>query len=222
MPPPNDSSALPPGIVRSSRTMRIPLAAAGAKDSIMQLPAVGVRFYIVESNGTQDIGIKTNKGAQELFSVGTGKAFPEEQFFTSLELQNFESAAVTITIFVGFGDFLDHRTTIVGNRLTSILPVIEPDTRLLADAATTLATGGTIAKNGVAPDTTYLKRKAVLVSNLDASGNLQVIDYAGTNVALNVFPGTSVIVPTSGPVTIKNVSGGTIALAVSEVWWMKP
>jgi len=202
--------------------MIINLAAAGATQSIQQIPGLGIRFYVVESNGTADIGIKTNKGIQEKFSVGTGKSFPDEEFFSSLELENFESSTVQITLFVGFGDFLDNRTTIVGNRLTSILPVIEPETRLLANAATTLANNASISLSGAAPSTAYLRRKAIMISNLDSAARLQLLDHVGTVVALEVFAATSVIVPVSGACTVKNVSGGAVALAVSEIWWLKP
>ncbi len=215
------NSSLPPGIVRSSRTFQLILAAAGSTQSIQRVPQVGTAFYIVESNNDASVGVKTDKTQQELFSVGTGKKFTEENFFTSLEFQNFSSVAIVITVFAGFGDFIDNRTTIVGNRLTSILPVIEPGTFLVANAATSLAAAGNIDLTGTPPSTLYYRRKAVMVSNLDPTNSLNIKDQAGA-IALVVFAATSVIIPSSLFIRVNNASGSTIALSVSEIWWMKP
>lgn len=216
------NSAIAPNFVRTSRTARITLAPAGQTQSIQRIPGAGIRFYIVEADTYDGILIKTDKTQSEFFTVGTGKEFSEEQAFNAVELENTTALAITILIFIGFGDYIDRRTTIVGNRLSSIMPVIEPATKLLGNAATTLAQNGTIILPGTPPDATYLRRKSIEVSNLDASGNLQILDDSGLVVALTVFPSTSIILPVSRPVTVRNVSGAPVALSVSEIWWMKP
>lgn len=220
MPP--ESSAIQQNFVRTSRTARITLAPAGQTQSIQRIPGAGIRFYIVEADTYEGVLIKTDKTQAEFFTVGTGKEFSEEQFFTAVEIENTTPDPITILIFIGFGDYIDRRTTIVGNRLTSIMPVIEPSTKLLANASALLANNATIVLPGVPPNSTYLRRKSIEVSNLDLSGNLQILDDGGVNVALTVFPSTSIILPVSRSVTVRNVSGTAIALSVSEIWWMKP
>lgn len=213
-------SALKIGFVRSSRTATVILAAAGQTQSIQRFPQTGVRFYIVESSSDAEIGIKTDKTQQELFTVGTGKEFSDDQAFTALELENFSSAAVTLKLFAGYGNYIDQRTTIVGNRLTSILPTIEPRTQMVAGVVNSINAITGITLTG-APSVLQLRRKAVGLTNLDPAANLQLRD-ALLNIGLTIFPGTSIIYPLSESVQIYNPNGAAVALSYNEVWWLKP
>lgn len=213
-------SAIKIGFVRSSRTAKIILAPAGVTQSIQRFPQVGVRFYIVESDSDAAIGIKTDKTQQELFTVGTGKEFSEDQAFTALEFENFSAAQITLTVFMGYGNFIDQRTTIVGNRLTSILPTIEPKTAMVAGVVNSINAITAFTLTGV-PSTLQLRRKAIGVTNLDPNLNLQLRD-ALLNIGLTIFPGTSIIYPLSESVQIYNPNGAAVALSYNEVWWLKP
>lgn len=218
---PPQNSTLPGGFVRSSRTATLILQPAGSPQSIQNFPQAGVRFYVVESDNDAAIGVKPDKTQEELFTVGTGKEFSEDQPFRQLQITNYSPDVVTITLFAGFGDYIDKRTTIVGNRLTSILPVIEPKTKPIAGAVTSIAGNAAIALSGV-PATGQLRRKAIVVSNVDANLNLQILDGTGTNIILTIFPNTSIILPISEACSIKNPNGSALALTYGEIWWMKP
>lgn len=214
------SSALPNNIVRTSQTRQVILQPAGSTESIQRVPVMGVRFYLIECDSDSAVGIKTDKTSQELFTVGTGKEFTEEQFFAALEVQNFSDDVITITLFVGFGDYIDKRTTIVGNRLSSILPVIEPKTKAFGGDNGTIPAGDGITLPGT-PQATMIRRKAITVTNLDPNLHLQIRDIDDV-VVLTIFGETSVILPISEPCKIWNPNGSDISLSYGEIFWMKP
>ncbi len=216
----NLNSNIQRGFVRSSRTLRVVLQPAGTTQSIQRVPQAGIRFYIVESDADGFIGIKTDKTQQELFTVGTGKEFDESQGFTAIELENFSANVITLDLFAGFGDYIDRRTTIVGNRLSSILPVIEPKTKAVGNAITSITGGAFILLSGV-PDVTQIRRKAITVSNVDPNNALEIRDPANNKI-LTVFANTSIILPLSEPVRVFNPTGGAISVSIGEIWWMKP
>ncbi len=214
---PDSASRLLQGVTRTSRVAVFPLAA----NEIARVPGSGTSFYIVDCDSDAFVGIKTDKTSEEFFTVGTGKSFTAEQFFGAIELRNTSASAIVVTMFIGFGDYIDHRTNIVGNRLSSILPVIEPKTKPLANPAVTLAAATALALSGVAPSTLYLRRKAIVVSNIDPNNNLQVRDAANI-VMLTIFPQTSITLPLSESCNIFNPNVAAVALSVGEIWWMKP
>lgn len=225
MPNPPLNSNLPENVVRTSRTFQLVLAAANNPQSIQRIPQAGVRFYIVESNSDAGLLIKTDKTSDELFTVGTGKEFSEEQYFTALQITNENPVPITITLFAGFGDYIDKRTTIVGNRLQSILPTIEPvvqafSVKVVGVPVTAIAGGADIPTTGT-PTPTQLRRKAILVSNLDPNLNLQLKDQDG-NICHTIFNNTCQIIPVSGIITLHNPNGSSISCQFTELWWMKP
>lgn len=201
--------------------MTLILAPAGTTQSIQTIPQAGDRFYIVDCDTDTAVGIKTHKTQQELFTVGTGKQFTPDQAFQTLEIENFSADIVTLVMFSGYGDYIDKRTTIVGNRLSSVLPTIEPKTLPVAGATASIASGGNI---NLAPSITgtRLRRKAITVSNLDPNANLQIRDVGNVNVLLTIFPQTSIILPLSEACFIFNASAGAIALSYGEIYWLKP
>lgn len=209
-------------VIRTSRIINVKLSAAPGIQSIQRLNATGNKFYIIDCDTDDAISIKTDVTAYEQFTVGTGKDMSAEgKSFTAIEIRNDVANDITFKLFIGYGDYIDKRTTIVGNRLSSILPVIEPKTLPLAIAATTIAGNASIVFNGVAPSIAHLRRKAMVVSNLDANLTLQILDVAN-NVVLTIFPSTSIIIPISEFCKIHNPNPGVLSLSASEIWWMKP
>jgi hypothetical protein len=216
------STALNKGFVRSSRTFDLVLSPAGTEQSIQAVPQAGVRFYIVESDNDAAVNIKTDSGVDELFTVGTGKEFSEENPFFRLQFQNLTADSITLRVFAGFGDYIDKRTTIVGNRLSSILPTIEPSTMPfpVAGGILTIAASTTLILPGTASGS-QLRRKAVLVSNDDPATLLYVNDAAGDRICI-VQPKTEIMLPISTACEVENPSGSIVSATVSEIWWMKP
>lgn len=225
------NSSLPAGFLRSSRTMRLVLAPAGQTQSIQRIAAAGVRFYITDADSSEFIGIKTDKTVQERFQVGTGKDFTlsgEIEYFEALEVENFSASTIIIILFAGFGDYIDKRTTIANNRLSSILPTFEPDTQLVAVeqpgspgvGLTTLAASSSIALTGV-PNALQLRRKAVVISNNDQAAVLLVDDQTN-KIAMSIQPKTEITLPVSQGIRIRNDTGSPIPCNFAEIWWMKP
>lgn len=221
----NNSSFLPNGFSRTSRTARLILSAAGTTGDHVRFPQAGDKFYIVDADTDAFINIKTDKTVMEGFQVGTGKDFAktgEINFFESLEIENLNAFAVVIIMFAGFGEYIDKRTTIVGNRLSSILPTIEPATMAFSvvGATDTIAASTVIALPG-APTTAQLRRKAIIVSNDDPATLLYVRTAAGVRVCV-VQPKTEIILPISEACQVQNPSASIVSATVSEIWWMKP
>lgn len=211
-----NNSSLLVGISRTSGTYRLVIPAL----STYTLNQAGVRFYIVESDNDSPLFIKTDKTIEEIFTVGTGKWVSEEQFFRMLYIRNSTADVITIDLFVGFGEYIDNRTTIVGNRLSSVLPVIEPKTLFVAHPDDSIDAGSGINFNGV-PTGNRLRRKCIMVTNLDPTLNI-VLQDTSINDGLTIFPNTSVTVPTSEEVNVANENGSAVAVNIAEIWWLKP
>ena len=150
----DQSNNLPAGYTRTSQTMRLTLAATGTTGDIQHVNTPGSKFYIVDASSDSFLRIKTDKSSEERFQVGTGKDLDKtgQGFYQWLEIANPNAFPITLYLFVGFGEYIDKRTTIVGNRLSSILPTVEPDTQVIAvvGAINTIAASTAIALPGVA------------------------------------------------------------------------
>lgn len=203
---------------RNSVTATLVLAAG----AVQRIPGQGTAFYITDSDNLGFLEIQTDTTSFEKYQIGTGKKF--EDTFDSITVKNPTVDVVTVTIWVGFGDYVDRRTNILLNRLASILPIIEPNTEAL-EAATTptanqLDAGDTLALPGT-PGAGQLRRKAILVTNLDANLNLEILDGNGDKI-LTVFPRTNITLPISEACSVHNANGSNIACNIAEIWWNLP
>lgn len=148
-----------------------------------------------------------NGGEFGFYEQGAGvRDIPGGQTFRRLEVRNPTVGDITVVIYVGGPIYSDARSS-----------VIEPRTEYDAWTGTQInaATGQTFS--GV-PSGSRIRRKAIQITNLDATLNLQVRDSAG-HVGLIVFPETSITLPISEAVEIYNANGAAVACAVSEIFW---
>ncbi len=206
-------SSLPSRFVRASTTRQIVLPPSGS----LSIPVTGTRFYITEQNSGTYIGIKTEKTVEEMFTVGTGKAFPDDQYFTNLEIRNLSATlTVTLTLFAGFGDYIDRRLTVVDDRFNSTINVREAATRSLARTSFSIPGVTTVTFNTV--PAWALRRKAFLISNMDLANSLLLQDNAG-NPGLAVFPSTSITVPISAEVRVSNITASAIVCYITEIFY---
>lgn len=186
----------------SARISEITIAAGG----IQAVNGEGNRFFIIKTNGP--LAIRRNGAAWAPYTQGTGENLPPGQVFQRLEILNPSvSDAVTVVIYSGFGEYLDTRAA-----------VVEPDTEIVAwdesslDADEDLELGTLAIAGG-------MRRKCFQVTNLDPTLNLRILDDAD-NVALTVFPETSITLPVSGAVKVHNDNGTAVACNISAIWWM--
>lgn len=174
-------------------------------NSTVPISQYGQSFYFIAA--TAPLEVKTDVTAFKPYRKGTGEEFTDEMRFQRLEVKNSNAFNVTISIWVGFGKYLDNRFEVLDS-YTGIRT---------ANAPGTIAAGATLALNG-SPTGTQIQRKALVVSNIDTAAILQVLDLNNA-LCCAIFPQTSITLPISGEVRIKNPTGVIAAVYVSEIWY---
>lgn len=162
-------------------------------------------FHVVHAPTA--VEVKYPGGEFGLFPQGTGlTSFPGDVTFQRLEVRNPTAATIVVELWLGGPIFNDARASI-----------IEPDTEPVAwdDDELTAADGVTF--DGI-PSGKRIRRKAIVVTNLDANLFLQIRDTAG-NVVATVFPQQTYTLPISKSVEVYNANGSTVACNISEIWW---
>lgn len=188
-------------MISQAKTVTLSIA-PGAIESIH---GQGENFHLVFA--PVDMQLKWPGGEFVTYPQGAGvDNLPGGQSFNRLEVRNPSTGTITVVVYVGGPLYRDNRSAL-----------IEPRTELDAWANNSLAAGTGQNFSGV-PTGLRMRRKAINVTNLDASGNLQVRDAAG-HIGLTVFPQTSITLPISESVTIHNATAGAIACSISEIWW---
>lgn len=166
-------------------------------------------FAVVFSPGTILVKIQGGDDGFTEFEQGDSFAMPAGQTFSRLEVTNPSATATLIVdIYAGTGRYYQNRQA-----------VIEPDTVLVGQPATSLAPLGFVILTG---DTTgnQIRRKSFQVSNNDANLSLVVLDQAG-NQCLTIRAGHSITLPVSKYAKILNPDGSaTIACNISEIFWV--
>lgn len=172
----------------------------------IHVSAYGETFYFIGL--TAPVNVKTDLTAAKPYRQGTGERFPSELRFRSLDIENPNASPVQLTLWVGFGEYIDHRTALidgytqaVGSPYNSVPPM----------SARTF--------NGQ-PSGSQLQRKAIVVTNLDVANPLLVRD-GNANVICAVLANTSLTLPISGPVDIYNATGSAISAYMGEVWYIE-
>lgn len=206
----------------------ITLAAAGSAtggDKVTQ-SVLGTSFYISAiSVSAASVLILPTGGDQGTYELGTGQDFEGKAAFASLSITNPNSFAVTLTIIVGFPQFIDRRVILSTSGLTASLPV---------RCATTLAKGYGTAGNPPTPITlanlsgqdfpgtaiTGLQRKQIIVTNLSNTAGvlIYVLDSKGLIVGV-VFPSTPWTFECSDDLTVYNPNGGSVQCTVGETYY---
>lgn len=196
---------------------------ASQRSSVVQwqiIPANGVwgvshygnRFYF--QNATAPITASTEHTVARPYKKGTGEQFPDNLRFKRIEIKNPNPFSVYVQIWVGFGEFLD-----------STFEVVDGYTKLY---------GVNIASNSIpgtseiylpgTPTGQQLQRKAIVVSNMDLTNALFVMEAnasgVGTLTSNVVFGSTSIMLPISGPVVIRNNTSSPIVTYVGEIWYV--
>jgi hypothetical protein len=185
---------------RSSIVITVTIPANG----VLPYPVYGESFYFL--GATAPIEAKTDKTSYKPYRKGTGENFPAELRFTRLEIKNDNAFAVQVTLWAGFGQYIDNRFEIV-DTFTSIQGWVSSQINAGASA---IFTG--------APVGSQIQRKAIVVSNIDANNTLVIRDK-NNNFCCAVFPNTSITLPISGEVRVFNPTGANIQCYVSEVWY---
>lgn len=195
--------------------------AAGAFQTI---PLEGDEFYFItqvsaNNNVTPKFSVSPiNTQNETTISQGQGMFIAET--FKGLKLFNKTSTAISFELVIGFregGSFIDNTLNQVASQLTQIY-TYQPPATAATSAATSIAAGVILPLSGAAVGINY-RRKALIVSNSDASSRITVCDFSGATVLCYVEPSSSIIIDVSGPVAVKNPSASSVAVSVTEIWY---
>ena len=98
------------------------------------------------------------------------------------------------------------------------IDVLDAPSELVGWSSGALAgSGGTAVFDGTA-SAGQLRRRAFYISNIDPNSSLDILDE-DDNFCLRIFPETSIVIPTSETVKVRNNSGAEISLYVSELFY---
>jgi hypothetical protein len=187
---------------------QLTLQANGTAGFSTTVAALGSSFYISAiSVSSALVTIQPTGGDQGSYSIGTGQDFKDRAAFASLTITNPNAFPVTLTLEIGFPEFIDKRLVILGGTSLNIqdAPTILIGTALgamLAGAATTF-TGVSTASALIAAGKT---RRQIVVTNNDANLVVAVLDAGGVRVG-DVYPQRAWALATSSGLIVKNQNG---------------
>lgn len=182
----------------------------------VHLDAVGQFFYLLEAS--TKVKIKIPGMGEMPHNAGTGQRAQEGGYFDRLEIHNPSTSTATITIFVGVeSGYIDNRLNVIASRQP--MNVFDQPTRVKASETTEIPANDELTFPGDFTATDY-HRKALVVANMNQELNLHIADADG-NVLLPVFPGTSVLFPSSSSLKVVNPNGTAVSSFVSEIIYVK-
>ena len=197
---------------QSGRQVNIPVNAGAT----VRINSQGNQFYLVIA--TAPVNIRPDGGDFSLYQQGTGSRSNSANF-AAVEIQNPNSVAVVISLWIGFDSFIDNRL-IIANALT---PQVAYPTQ---SAPTATAVAINDLSGGVFTDINgaqwiALQRVAILIFNTDSATTLYLqkqgaATASGPAVGV-IYPLTPIRFDFSGNYAL-SVGGGTIPAIVSEIY----
>lgn len=203
-----------PGQGRSSQiiTTIIP-AQVGNVPGVTPIDQAGITFYLPLATGT--VYIKPSNGSENQYTQGTGERALQNPF-TRLEVRNRNPFNVIISIFVGFGDYIDNRAILYNPLISNIVYPTYAIANTLGNLLIPDLSGGALNDlNGT--QFLALSRIGIYVSNLDLGVTYNLVNTANTKSVLAVPPSTDIVFPVNGNLRI-TVPAGNINALVSEVY----
>lgn len=193
------------------------LAAGAAGVAVIEVP--GSFFRIKEATGA--FSMKIDYGADFEFALGMAYTCPLGTGFKMLTVTNLTAEENVIEILIsgateqGIGTITDDRLNIIRER--GAMTTVDADSRLVAHEVSIPANSGyALPPTLIAGD---IRRKAVIVSNGDATSNrLLIRDAAGVAGCL-VEAKETAVVEVSGFVEVYNPNPIAVQLYASEIYW---
>lgn len=221
--PLNEVIPVAPKIARENRPGVVPAVSAGRSSQILNLivPAgkpiqvfqAGQQFYLVLATGT--VKIKPNNGAENSYTQGKGQIVPADNQFSSLQLTNPNAFDIIVSIFVGFGDYIDNTVILFNPQVSN---VIYPTFPVIAAANNVTITdrSGSAFTDPNGNQWLALKRTALYITNYDTGLTYNITNIVGTQRVLGVLPQTNVVLEWDG--SYKITDGANLQLIISEVY----
>ena len=172
-------------------------------------------FYVIACSGV--VQIRPRDGVFNTYYTGTGEQAVNGVSFDLLEVMNATANAITLSIWVGKGSYIDHRFIQVSGLFNNIAYPTYP----VASAATNLVVtdrSGTqiLDVNGKA--WLALNRVAIYITNFDTVNSIALRDTAlAVGSVFSCLPNTSAVLTMDGTYRI-NLGGTALNCIVSEVY----
>lgn len=182
----------------------VPTIAAGGFERI-NFP--GTFIY---NPGATAIVVALDAGPRFTIRAGAQYNCPEGTSFRQVVVYNTTAGALKVTLTIGQG------------RISSVAPpTIERPTQLVDSATISIPAGGNVTFAGT-PSATVAQRRGLYLTNLDPAGGQHLI-ARGDPLAvggIGCFPQTTILVETSGTVTVHNPGVGAVSVLISENWYI--
>ncbi len=212
-----------PEISRKNRPGVVPAVSGGRSSQILNLivPAgkpiqlfqAGQQFYVILATGS--VAIKPNNGSENIYTQGKGQVVPVDNQFATLQLRNPNAFDIIVSIFVGFGDYIDNTVILFNPQITNFVYPTFPVLSAAATIAIPDRSGTQIADiNG--NQWLAIARVALYVSNYDTGLTYNIKNTASSLTMLGVFPQNNVVLNFAGGVSITD--GASLNLIASEVY----
>jgi hypothetical protein len=185
---------------KASKTIPYTIPANGQ----VPVKATGSHIFIVESPVA--VMVKMDGCASVRVAPGCGLDCEDGAFFESAEITNLAAYEITILVYVGFAAYNDRRAQ-----------SLDANTVLIGQPVATILANTKLTFSG-SPSGNLIRRRQIVVSNMDAANAIYVLDE-NDNFCAAVFFGTSITLPTSGPLKIFNNTGAPVPVCISEIWY---
>ena len=185
---------------QSSKTIPYKIPAGGQ----ITVKATGSHFFLVESPIA--VMVKLESAGAVRCAAGSGLDCEDGAFFEYAEVSNPATYEITVLVYVGFAAYNERRAASV-----------DANTVLIGQPITTIAANTKVPFTG-APTGNLVRRRQIVVSNLDAANPLYILDE-NDNLCAACFFGTSITLPTSGPLKVFNNTAAPIPVCISEIWY---
>lgn len=223
MPALNDVIPVVPKIARENRPGVVPAVSGGRSSQILNLivPALkpiqlfqaGQQFYLVLATGT--VKIKPNNGSENTYTQGKGQIVPADNQFSSLQLYNPNAFDIIVSIFVGFGDYIDNTVILFNPQVASVIYPTFPVLGAANNVTITDRSGSAfVDPNG--NSWLALKREKIYVTNYDLALTYGIKNISGSNTVLGVLPQTNVVLEFDGNYKISDAA--VLQIVVSETY----
>lgn len=182
-----------------------------------QFPAAGQRFYLRAASAPLQIRAKGD--AFDTYTPGTGNSADPGNLFDLIEVQNTSPYPISFSLWVGFGNFIDHRLILETGVIFPVVFPTWPTPNVAALLQIPDLTGQAFQDiNG--GSWVALSRVALNISNVDLATTATIQEYGspvvGTGI-LAVFPQTSISLPIAGNYSLR-IGSGNVNCIVSEIY----
>ena len=180
------------GLVRTAQIVNTIIAAG----QTLPLSQAGQGFYVIACNGA--VSIRPSNGTFNSYYVGTGARTDPLNSFSMLEIANNNAFSITLSLWVGFGEYVDNRNVQITDLFYPVVFPTYPKASALTNLLLPDLSGSAITDiNGTV--WLALNRLTLQITNFDTVNSMPIGDTANTAGAiLACLPNTSLILAISG------------------------